>query len=278
MSKAERVRPCVVCGQFYPGDRAELLKDVQGLLGAAGVQERAGIVRGLISPHAGYIYSGPTAASGYALLKGASYDVVVVISPSHREFFRGASVYPGTAYETPLGRVMLDEGLREELVGHCPWVSASEAGHGEEHAIEVQLPFLQVVLESFRLLPIVIGHQTQEICFGLAASLAQVLRGKSALLVASSDLSHYHPSHIADDLDAVMIRDVEGFDARVMMEDLDAGRTEACGGGPVATVLAALKTLGARRVEIVRHCNSGDVSGERTHVVGYLSAAIYADA
>ncbi len=270
------VREPSVAGLFYPRNPDVLHRDLEKFFHDAQGPSRSGTVRGVIAPHAGYPYSGYTAACGYARLGGARYDTVVIVSPSHREFFKGVSVYSGSAYRTPLGTIPIDATLRDELVAASTLVSVSSRGHGEEHAIEVHLPFLQEVLPPFRLLPLVIGHQAAKTCLTFGSDLGGVLRGKNALLVASTDLSHYYPSKVARQLDGVVIGDLEQFDPVRLMNDLESGKGEACGGGPTVAVLTALKELGATTIEVVHRCNSGDVTGDTSSVVGYVAAVIYA--
>lgn len=267
----EGVRGAAVAGMFYPDDPHELAETIEELTREAASQG-GGHIRGIIAPHAGYMYSGPTAARAYGRLAGATYETVVVVAPSHREFFEGVSVFEGTAYRTPLGTVEVDVKLREELIANCPCVHASFAGHRDEHAVEVHLPFLQQMLGRFRFLPLVIGHQTPETCFELGKGLARVLEHRDALLVASTDLSHFYPDETARNIDAVMIADVRRFDGDGLMAHLTGGAAEACGGGPTVAVMTALKTLGATRMDVVDYATSGDVTGDRRNVVGYLGA------
>ena len=276
MTRKTAERTCSVCGLFYPAEAEELRRTVSEMLAAASPPKTEGNVRGIIGPHAGYVYSGPTAAHAYALLRGSTYDTVVVVSPSHREYFDGVSVFPGEAYITPLGTVPVDKELREKLLRHSPIVRSSHAGHGEEHAIEVHLPFLQCVLGEFKFLPVVMGDQKREYSFGLGDALGEVLQGRNALLVASTDLSHYYPADVANKLDAVAIDDVGNFEYERLMLDLEHNRTEACGGGPAVAVMRALHKLGVRKMTVLHHCNSGDVTGDFSQVVGYLAAAAYA--
>jgi AmmeMemoRadiSam system protein B len=221
------------------------------------------------------MYSGLTAAHGYAMLRGEKFDTVVVVSPSHREFFSGVSVYSGEAYETPLGMIEVNAKLRDALVESAEFIVAAERGHRAEHALEVQLPFLQEVLPPFKLLPLVIGDQKREVCIRLGEALAKVLKDENALLVASTDLSHFYDAKVANELDNVMIKDVQEFDADKLMMDLERQRTEACGGGPVVAVMTALKRLGVAHLEVLHHSNSGDATGDHSSVVGYLSAVAY---
>lgn len=269
-------RQCAVCGLFYPADADELRENIREMIAAAKPMSVEGRIRGVIGPHAGYVYSGPTAAYAYSLLQGASYDTVVVVSPSHREYFDGVSVFAGESYATPLGVVPIDKRMREELLHEKRVVKSSYAGHGEEHAVEVHLPFLQCVLGDFKLLPIVMGDQKREYCRDLGETLGRVLHEKNALLVASTDLSHYYPAEIANRLDSVVIDAVKSFDYDRLMLDLDENRAEACGGGPIVAVMLALHRLGVKKMTVLHHCNSGDVIGDFSQVVGYLAAVAHA--
>jgi MEMO1 family protein len=245
------------------------------MLNNTSVEPVKGSVIALVVPHAGYVYSGLTAAHAYKLLEQRSYETVIVLSPSHREYFRGVSIYDGDAYRTPLGDIPIDITLRDELVRGEKFIIASDDGHSSEHAVEVQLPFLQKVLSNFKLLPVVVGDQQRDVCFHLSDKLAKVLTGKNVLLVASSDLSHYHPADEANRLDKIIIDDVAAFNYEKLMKDVETEKAEACGGGPAVVALATAKQLGANRVKVLHHCNSGDVSGEHEAVVGYLSAVAY---
>jgi AmmeMemoRadiSam system protein B len=165
--------------------------------------------------------------------------------------------------------------LRDELVESADFIVASERGHRAEHALEVQLPFLQEMLPPFALLPLVIGDQKRDVCIALGEALARVLKEENALLIASTDLSHFYNAKIADALDKVMINDVREFNPDKLMMDLERQVTEACGGGPVVAVMTALKQLGVEHIAVLHHSNSGDVTGDRSSVVGYLSAVAY---
>lgn len=271
------IRPPAVAGSFYEADPKLLGKEVDKLLDGATPSIIDGTLLGLISPHAGYFYSGLAAAYGYKLLKerlGKPYDCVIIVGPSHREFFNGISMYSGNGYATPLGVVAVNEAVRSALLSQSDTISLSNAGHRSEHAIEVQLPFLQKVLGSFTFVPIVIGHQTKEYCFLLGEALATVGRQYNILFIASSDLSHYHPYDTAVLLDKKVIREVEALDEDNLMRQLEEESVEACGGGPIVAVMHAAKKLHADRSMILTHYNSGDVTGDKSAVVGYLSAAL----
>lgn len=272
MASRTTARQPAVSGLFYPAEPEALRRQMRYLFERAPRKQIAGTIRGVVAPHAGYVYSGVTAAAGYNLLRGRSFGTVVVISPSHRDSFSGVSVYPGDAYETPLGTVRIDTALRKELLNACPLAAATEAGHREEHAVEVQLPFLQEVLGDFMLLPIVMGEQDRRTCLELGLALGGILQGKDALLVASTDLSHYHSARVAEAIERVIIEDVRRFDYEQLMTDLETGTTEACGGGPTVAMMVALQKQGVKHMDVVHHCNSGDVTGDARSVVGYLSA------
>ncbi len=272
------IRQPAVAGMFYPANPATLENEINQMLSKATINPSVlgGYVSlvAIIVPHAGYVYSGLTAAHAYKLLQQTIFETVVIISPSHREYFREISVYSGDAYSTPLGNIGIDEEIREKLVQGNKFIEASTHGHTGEHAIEVQLPFLQKVLKDFKIVPIVMGDQRSELCYHLADKLAEVLKVKRTLIVASTDLSHYHSAEKADRLDKIVIDDVVHFDYKKLSKDIETDRAEACGGGPLVTTLATSKKLGANHIEILHHCNSGDMTGELDAVVGYFSAAV----
>ncbi len=272
---ARRIRKAAVAGMFYPGMRDELRETLRRLLDEAHPDALPGIPVGLIAPHAGYPYSGLTAAYGYKAIEGRTFDTFILISPSHREYFDGVSVYSGEAYETPLGVLQVDQELRSEVTAAGTCIAASEDGHRKEHAIEVHLPFLQMLFGAPKILPIVMGDQKRDYCFALGETLARCIAGKNVLMIASSDLSHYHPYDEANRLDRIVTNDIAAANPDQLMRDLELERTEACGGGPVVALLTAACRLGEVRSSILHHCNSGDVTGDTSGVVGYLSAAVY---
>ena len=268
------IRPPAVAGTFYPASARILERDVDALLDRVAPAKPTGVVCGLVSPHAGYVYSGFTAAHGYKTIKGISFDAVIVIGPSHQEYFQGVSLYPGESYRTPLGVVPIHKELRSALVHDEKRIFISEIGHRSEHSVEVQIPFLQRVQDAFSFVPVVMGDQTLELCENLSDAIATAVSGLHVLLVASSDLSHYHPYEEANSLDGRVIELVEAYDPLRLMERLDHRELEACGGGPIVSVMLAARKLGANKAHVVHYCNSGDVTGEKNAVVGYLSAII----
>lgn len=269
------VREPVVAGMFYPIDKKALMRQVVELFERAKPKKVKGNIKALIAPHAGYIYSGLTAAYAYKLLEYKKFDSVIIISPSHREYFDGISIFPGSYYKTPLGEVPIDLELCKSIVDNEPIIKLSQQGHNEEHALEVQLPFLQIILENFKLIPIVMGNQTKDYCYKIGNVLGKVLKNRNALIVASTDLSHYHPYEIANQLDRIAINAIANYDYEKLLSELEEQNTEACGGGPAAAAMIAAEKLGANKVEILHSCNSGDVTGDKDAVVGYMSAVMY---
>lgn len=269
------IRKPAVAGMFYTSDPDDLMEEIEKFFSEVPDIDIPGRIRSLIVPHAGYTYSGLTAAHAFKLLKNNPSPTIVIISPSHREYFAGISIYNGDAFRTPLGDVQVDNDLCNRLAEKDRIIIRSERGHRGEHAIEVQIPFLQTVIDRFKIVPITIGDQRPEFCRHLSEKLASVLKGSDAVIIASTDLSHYHPAEEADKLDAIIISDLAELNHNKLMTDIQNQTAEACGGGPAVVALSASKKLGATEVKILHHCNSGDVTGDRSAVVGYVSAVVY---
>jgi MEMO1 family protein len=270
--EGNEIRPPAVSGLFYPDDPTMLALTVDRLLEKHHAAEDRSFPVGVVSPHAGYAYSGPTAAYAYTLLQRRPFRTAVIISPSHREYFNGISIYDGDAYRTPLGLINVDIHLREKLLAQNGILKASQLGHRDEHAIEVQLPFLQRINPDAKVLPIVMGDQRSEHCLLLARALADVLT-PDHVLIASSDLSHFHDQQEAVERDRIVEEDIVALKPMRLLNDLSTSRGEACGGGPIAVVMSASQSLGADRGKILHRCTSGDITGDTHRVVGYLSAA-----
>lgn len=267
-------RPAVA-GMFYPASPEELRTQISTFLKNAKTPSIHGQVLAIVSPHAGYMYSGQVAAYGYKTVQGKSFDLVVVISPSHRAYFKGASVYAAGDYLTPLGIAKVDRGACEALLSQGNFIQFHPQVHEQEHAVEVQVPFLQSSLTDFKLLPVIMGSQDFASCERLKDALLAVIEGKKTLIVASSDLSHYHPDNEARSLDHRIVKAIEHFDPEELNNLLSTGKSEACGGGPIITAMLMASSLGARHARVLTYANSGDVTGDRQAVVGYLSAVFY---
>ncbi len=274
-SSETTVRHPVVAGSFYTASPSRLSAEIDRYLQNASKKGLTEKPIGLISPHAGYMYSGQVAAHAYKQIQEKHYDVVVVFAPSHRAYFSGASVDRKSGYRTPLGTVPINTALAEMITDTCPLVSFYEQAHAQEHSLEVQIPFLQKVLGKFSLVPIIMGDQDIKTCETIANAVADVIKRENTLAVASSDLSHYHPYDQAKDLDQKVINYINAFDPYGLASDLGRHRIEACGGGPIITSLLLGKKLGATGAEVVNYANSGDVSGDYSGVVGYAAGVIY---
>lgn len=273
--RGEGVRRSVLQGAWYPADPGVLRSRIRSRLSEARPPDVRGRIRALVVPHAGYRYSGAVAAHAYRLIQGLRLRRVILIGPSHRWGFNGVSVSRHEAYETPLGRVPVDLETAERLVASIPGARFVPRAHAAEHSLEIQLPFLQSVLDSFHIVPIIMGSQDRATCSALARGLARVLDGsEDTLIVASTDLSHFHDQAAARSLDRVFERCVASFDPEGLAEALEEGRCEACGGGAAVTALTAARMLGADRSVILARADSGEVTGDRERVVGYLAAAV----
>jgi AmmeMemoRadiSam system protein B/AmmeMemoRadiSam system protein A len=210
------------------------------------------------------------------LIEGKSFDTVVVVGPSHRFPFKGASLWDRGGFRTPLGVVPVDDELSKKLMEKRKEIRFIPEAHNQENSLELQIPFLQTVLKSFKLVPIAMEPDwSWETCQYLASAIAETVRGKKVLLVASTDLSHYYTYNIAIELDRIFLNHIERFDIEGLNRDLKSNRTEACGGGPVVTIMLAAKTLGANQGKMLKYLNSGDVTGDRSRVVGYAAGVFY---
>jgi len=277
MSLPGEVRPSPIAGRWYPGDPQRLAAVVDGYLADARPPELHGEVVGLISPHAGYQYSGATAAHAFKTVQGQHYDIVAVVSPFHDYPLAPimTTVYP--AYGTPLGKIPVDtqaltalvEALRERKE------TISGISRDSEHSLEIELPFLQRALDGpFTLLPVMAAtHQKQQLR-SLGEALAKALIGRKALLVASSDLSHFYDERTANKLDAEMLRQISAFSPAGALNADQQGSGFACGVAAIAAVLWAASALGANSVELLHHSTSADQTHDRSSVVGYGAAAI----
>jgi MEMO1 family protein len=269
------IRPEAVAGSWYPGRPAVLAAEVDRYLSEVSDTPPADSVIGLVAPHAGLMYSGPVAAWAYRAIQGAAYDVVVLIGPSHRVSFDGVALYPRGAFDTPLGPIPIAEDVAAAVGAATPVVHEDMAAHGREHCLEMQLPFLARVLPTTPIVPLLMGHQSAATILALGDALATVLAGRRALLVASSDLSHYLEARVAAVVDREVLECIGRFDAEGLMGALSAKPDHACGGGPIVSVMRAARALGARAGRVLRYADSGDVSGDKTAVVGYMAAAFY---
>jgi AmmeMemoRadiSam system protein B/uncharacterized protein (TIGR00296 family) len=252
------VRQAALAGTWYPAHPPVLRGELEGHLRQASPADIEGRLVALVSPHAGLMYSGAVAAHGYALLRHRRNLTVVLVGPSHRQGFDGLALYDHGAWETPLGRTPIDEDVATQLLWRgAPFFSGLEQ-HRYEHSLEMQLPFLQHVVANLRIVPMIMGWQSADTVNAAAAALAEVCRSPSIVVVASSDLSHYHEVHAAQDLDRRVVNDVERFDGERLLERLGKTPEHACGGGPIVAVMKAARAGGADRSAVLRYGHSGE--------------------
>jgi hypothetical protein len=269
------LRPAAFAGQFYPADPARLAAEIEGYLAAAApAAPPSGKILALIVPHAGYVYSGRTAAAAYALVRGKAIDTVVIIGPSHHVAFEGCSIWPDGGFETPLGVARVDAALAREIAKASGFRFRPEA-FAEEHSVEVQVPFVQKALPGAAIVPIVMGRQTRPAIRTLAAALEKTCLAKNVLVVASTDLSHFLPKAEAQATDAATAALIRAVNTEGLIRKTEAGENIMCGGGPVAAVLLLAGKAGQPRVEILARTDSSGFGGP---VVGYLAAAVLSGA
>jgi AmmeMemoRadiSam system protein B/AmmeMemoRadiSam system protein A len=265
MTAATATRPPAVAGSFYPGDPASLRDDLTACLAVQPAPTPAGLLKAIIVPHAGYVYSGSTAGKAYALLAPLAGRIrrVVLLGPCHRVAVQGLAAPTVQAFATPLGSIPLDRAALDALAD-LPQVVASDAAHAQEHSLEVQLPFLQTVLGEFTLVPLAVGRTG-------AAEVAQVIArlwgGPETLIVISSDLSHFHGYAEAQKIDHATADHILALEQLTSFE-------QACGALPINGMIAVARQRGLR-IERIAQCNSGDTAGDKTRVVGYASFALY---
>jgi MEMO1 family protein len=270
MKAREKVRTAVVSGQFYEATPELLRKKVRQFLAAA-KGSSSSEVRALIVPHAGHDYSGPVAAEAYKLIEGRTFESVVIIAFLHRVFLKGVLVDDAVAYETPLGRISVDLELASEIRNFHPIFQNTAPARLEEHSLEVQLPFLQETVPQLKIVPIYIGIQNIQNITILADALAKTLVGRNVLVVATTDLSHFHPYEIASRKDKALIAMFEKGDVPVIYDAYAREDAEACGMGPVLTSILLAQKMKWSGPHLLRYANSGDVTGDRSSVVGYAA-------
>jgi MEMO1 family protein len=268
------VRPPAVAGMFYPGTYKTLEKIIGDFYSRVSSLPDYNEVKGIVVPHAGYVYSGQTAAFGFKSLNVSQTKTVVILSPSHHEYFPGICVYDGDGYETPLGIVAVNKEKVDKLTKANKLIFTGKSGHQEEHAIEVELPFLQMLLPQFDFVPVVMGDQGNMYIDALAEALPEIL-DESTVIVASSDLSHYYNKQMAKMLDDRVAEAIDAYDFNRLQSDLQTGACQACGGGLIVSMMKALNTFEKRTMDVLHRSDSGDASGDNRRVVGYLSAAIH---
>lgn len=279
MSKKMSVRQSVIAGNWYPGDAKELRQQLTGFLSTTKMGEPASEVFALFVPHAGYIYSGRTAAHAFAQVAGSSYERVIIASPFHALSNAELLTTPFEQYETPLGRVDVDhEGIEQlnAMLADQQMPLIEETLRDQEHSLEIELPFLQHVLDGpFELIPVMVRTHHVETLKTLGQAFAELMKTKKTLLVASTDLSHFYTAAIAKTLDERVLQYIEALSPLELLAGNEQGIAQACGAGAVAATLWAAQAEGAEQVKILHYSHSGMVTGDFQSVVGYGSGVIY---
>lgn len=268
------IRPSPIAGTWYERNSKALARTIDGFLDNAKLPELDGKVVAVVAPHAGHIYSGAVAGYSFAALRSLSPSLVAVISPYHNLAHYPLITTAHDAYGTPLGNIEVDRTALAELQTHLD-IPITPIFMDKEHSLEIELPFLQRALTGdFKLLPIMVRAQEMDVAKRLGIALAKVLKDKNALMVASTDLSHFYDQTTANALDSEMLKRFESFDPESIFDAEQAGKAFACGYAAVAAVMWAGRDLGANKVKVLRHATSGDVTGDYASVVGYGAAVI----
>ena len=268
------IRNAVVSGSFYPSQAEDLL----GLLKSFLIQSTICVrpkIKGLISPHAGYVYSGKTAGIGFSTLDVNNVENVVILSPSHYVSFLGVSIFDGDAYQTPLGDVSIDTDIVKTFSNESSLVKFMPESHDREHGIEVQLPFLQAIFKDkpFSIIPIVFGDKSIQTVKEIVRLILENCNQKKTLIIASSDMSHFYRYDRAREMDLAALDYLKKWDIERLMIKEEEREIEFCGFAPVLVLTQVMKQWGCHNIDVLDYCNSGDISGDHSRVVGYSSVA-----
>jgi hypothetical protein len=277
-SWGDMVKEPNVAGAFYSADPKELADSIDRFKQSTGPVPMDRKVLIAIAPHAGYPYSGPIAAYTFKAIGHIHYKTIVIIGPSHFFPFEGISIYPRGGFKTPLGIVPVDEDFARSLLKENPKFRFLPDVFEREHAIEVELPFLQKTFDHISIVPILMGDADPQICRDLAAALDKLTGMRDdVLILISSDMSHYYTYDAANRMDADTLQAIEEIDPKKFFEGNISRKMEMCGFLPVTTALIYAKLRGIKHVEVLKHANSGDTSGDKARVVGYSSVIFYSD-
>lgn len=269
------IRPSVIAGSWYPGSADLLRETIEHYLNDVPVFEISQEIKGIISPHAGYIYSGTVAAHGYKQIQNYTYDLVIILSPMHKYYYGKYIINDADFYETPLGQIPVDKKAVAKIKEDTDITNIS---HDEEHALEIQLPFLQIVQKSFKILPIMFGPIKLDETDDLINVLIPIIKSQKTLVVISTDLHHINDYNQVQERDQKVINTLEEFDLNSLKVLLNRPDCTVCGKVPLLTGLKILNKIGYNQIKILKHLNSGDVTGEKDrgqYTVGYLSGIVY---
>jgi AmmeMemoRadiSam system protein B len=263
------VRPPAVAGRFYPGDPEVLLREVQSFLSP---RENISPALGCVVPHAGYLYSGHVAGAVFARLELPQR--FIILCPNHTGRGTPLSIMSRGSWQTPLGPAAIDEGLAEKLARQFPLLSEDFEAHRAEHAVEVELPFLQALQPGFTFVPITLGTGQIHVLTDLGEAIAEVVRGEKVFIIASSDMNHYESEGITRAKDRQAIERILALDPAGLHDVVTKEKISMCGLGPTVAMLTATKRLGASAAELIKYAAAGDISGDRDKVVGYAGIVV----
>ncbi len=263
-------------GMFYNEDKNELLDEINDYFGKIKLNKNEKKCLGVVVPHAGYVYSGNCAAFAYKLLSEQDFERAILIGPSHQSVNFDFSIGNYKSYQTPFGEIDVDIESTNKLLLK-PHFSFIPQIHEREHSLEVQLPFLKIIKPKCKIIPILIGRQDKRKSQYLAESIIDIFDGNfdKTIIIASSDLSHYHPNKVSNKMDQQLIASFKNIDSDKFLNDIYSHTTEACGFAGILTLLNIAKKLNISSAELLEYYNSGDISGDYTQVVGYMSGVIY---
>jgi AmmeMemoRadiSam system protein B len=271
-----------VAGMFYPDNAREL----RALIDHSFRNQRFGPGRappstdkrkiyGIVSPHAGYVYSGAVAANGFYEISSIDFQDVIMVGPNHYGIGSWVAAMKDGRWETPLGEVQVNSQVAEKIAGRSPALNFDDYAHSRDHCLEVQLPFLQYIKQDFKIVPVVLISQRSDIAFDLGNAISETIMEKdtldSTMLLASSDFTHYEPNREAHRKDGELIKTILALDVNKFYAVLERLNVSACGYGAIATMMVAARNLGATRGELLKYATSGDVTGDISAVVGYSS-------
>jgi AmmeMemoRadiSam system protein B len=278
LSSRARIRRPAVAGIFYPRDPFELNQAIErsfkdqrfgpNKLPPSGSKRR---IYGIVSPHAGYLYSSAVAANGFYEVSSMEFDDVVMIGPNHYGIGTGAAIMNTGLWETPLGQVEINQELSSVISKNSEIIDLDDFAHSKDHCLEVQLPFVQYIKKKFRIVPIILIMQDRQTAEDIGRSIAQSIINTKSLLIASSDFTHYESNSEAHRKDMELIKAILSLDILKFYTTLERENVSACGYGAIASIMTAAKNLGATKGELLKYATSGDIIGDTNTVVGYSS-------
>ncbi len=276
LSFAAEVKEADLAGSWYPSSKAQLENQLKNYLDAANPEKIDGQILAIIVPHAGYIYSGPVAAYGYKAIKDKGIKTVIILGFTHRKHLDGVSVYGGDFWKTPLGETAIDTAMAKTITSANPRFRFQKELFDNENSVEMQIPFIQAVLGDVKIVPVAFGSQNYSDAQALAEVIGGLIKDRGdCLIIASTDMSHYHPYQEANSIDQHAISVLKKLKAKELYDESSMRICEMCGLMPVTTTLLLAEKLGYDKIKTLKYANSGDITGDKSRVVGYLSAAIY---